>query len=130
MAKNLAQGAPTTKSPERGGKPSLMSVLAKKMVIPGLFDNNTVPTKYMGKVVFLVFLLMLYVANGHWANKMLVKTNKMQQELEDAKVDYQTTKADYMQRSIQSQVAKSVETMELQESKTPPKKIKFRKEEL
>jgi len=130
MSKNIARGAPTTKTPEMGGRPSIFALLAKKIAIPGLFDNNVVPVKYFGKVLFGMFLLMLYVANGHWANKMLVRTNKLQQELEDAKVDYQTTKADYMQRSIQSQVAKSVESLELQESKTPPKKIKFRKENL
>ena len=105
---------------------SLLTRVAKSLAIPGLFEDGTVPIFWVQRVGFVTFLIAIYLANGHWSNKMLVRTNKLKQEVEDLKVDYQTTKADYMIKSIQSHVAEDVKELNLQESATPPKKVKVK----
>ena len=47
----------------------------------------------------------------------------MKAEVEERRADYTTKKADFMKSGKQSEIIKRVESMGLQENKTPPTKI-------
>ena len=53
----------------------------------------------------------------------------MEREVEDLRADYTTLKAEYMLSGKQSEVAKSVSDMDLEESLVPPKKIEVSEDE-
>ena len=68
-------------------------------------------------------MMMLYIANAHYADGLVRKTNKLNAEVNDLRADYTTLKADLMFKSKQSEVAKQVSSIGLEESTEPPIKI-------
>ncbi|HWZ21931.1 MAG TPA: FtsL-like putative cell division protein [Cytophagaceae bacterium] len=87
------------------------------------------PVQQMPKIFFIMGLLIFYIANTHYADKIVRDTAKTKSEVEDLRADYTTLKADLMFKSKQSEVAKRVATLGLEESLTPPYKIEVDKEE-
>ena len=81
------------------------------------------PVKYLPKVAFAVLLGLIYVWNSHYAERANRKINKLETEVEDLRADVTTLEADYMFSSKQSEVAKKVKALGLEESKEPPYKI-------
>mgnify|MGYP000751870564 CR=1 FL=1 len=81
------------------------------------------PVKYLPKVAFAVLLGVIYVWNSHYAEKATRKIDKLEIEVEDLRADVTTLEADYMFSSKQSEVAKKVRAIGLEESKEPPYKI-------
>lgn len=81
------------------------------------------PVKYLPKVAFVVLLGVLYVWNSHYAERGTREIDDLEDEVEDLRADVTTLEADYMFSSKQSEVAKSVRTLGLEESKEPPIKI-------
>lgn len=87
------------------------------------------PVQQMPKIFFIMGLLIFYIANTHYADKIVRDTAKTKSEVEDLRADYTTLKADLMFKSKQSEVAKRVAVLGLEESLTPPYKIEVEKEE-
>ncbi len=87
------------------------------------------PVQQMPKIFFVMGLLIFYIANTHYADKIVRKIAKTKSEVEDLRADYTTLKADNMVRSKQSEVAKRVASMGIEESLAPPYKIEVEKEE-
>ena len=87
------------------------------------FSIQRLSTEYLPHGLFLVFLGILYIGNGHYGENTIRKIDKVQKQVEDLHADYHTLKADYMFDSKQSEVATKVEKMGLQESSEPPLKI-------
>ena len=87
------------------------------------FSIQRLSTEYLLHGLFLVFLGILYIGNGHYGENTIRKIDKVQKQVEDLHADYHTLKADYMFDSKQSEVATKVEKMGLQESSEPPLKI-------
>lgn len=81
------------------------------------------PVKYLPKIVFAVLLGVIYVWNTHYAERTVRKIDKLETEVEDLRADVTTLEADYMYSSKQSEVAKKVKALGLEESKKPPYKI-------
>ncbi len=81
------------------------------------------PVKYLPKIVFAVLLGVVYVWNTHYAERTVRKIDKLETEVEDLRADVTTLEADYMYSSKQSEVAKKVKALGLEESKEPPYKI-------
>jgi predicted membrane protein len=54
--------------------------------------------------LFLAFIAILYIANGHFADKTIRQINKTQGELKDLQFEYKTLKADLMRRSRADQI--------------------------
>ena len=96
--------------------------LQKMLGLGNLFEDGF-PTKYIPHTLFLSVIGILYIANNHWAERMIRKIDKMQVEVEELRADYTSLKADYMYASKQSEVARKVLKLGLKESKTPPNKI-------
>ncbi len=128
MAKNnTVKVAPQVEEPETperiqsSGK-GVFSIVDKYIPIGNIF-NEGLPVQYVPKVLFFAFMMMLYIANAHYGDKLVRKTNRLQNEVNDLRADYTTLKADLMFKSKQSEVAKQVVDLGLQESIEPPIKI-------
>lgn len=73
--------------------------------------------------LFLFMLLMLYIANRHYTEGLVIQADRMGKEIKELRWEYMTTKSELMYKSNQSEVAKRVESMGLTESVIPPHKI-------
>lgn len=96
--------------------------LISKLKIFGNLETG-LPVKYLPKVAFAVALGVIYVWNSHYAEKANRNIEKLETEVEDLRADVTTLEAEYMFSSKQSEVAKNVEKLGLEESKQPPYKI-------
>ena len=101
---------------------SLFSGLEKKIKLESYFEEGF-PVQYLPKILFVMFLGILYISNTHYAEKTVRKINATHTEVEDLRADYTTLKADLMFASKQSEVARKVKPFGLKESLTPPYKI-------
>uniref|UniRef100_UPI004047F5BF FtsL-like putative cell division protein n=1 Tax=Roseivirga sp. TaxID=1964215 RepID=UPI004047F5BF len=96
--------------------------LISKLKIFGNLETG-LPVKYLPKVAFVVALGIIYVWNSHYAEKANRNMERLETEVEDLRADVTTLEADYMFSSKQSEVARNVEKLGLEESKQPPYKI-------
>lgn len=101
---------------------SVFSALDKLIKLDHLFEKG-IPIEYLPKVLFCTVLVIIYIANGHFAERNARKIEKLKQEVEDLRADYITMKSDYMYESKQSEIAKRAATMGIYESDVPPTKI-------
>jgi hypothetical protein len=107
---------------ETGGGPSVFSGLEKRLKLETYFEEGF-PVKHLPKILFVVFLSLVYISNTHYAEKTTRAINKAQNEVEDMRADFTTLKADVMFASKQSEVARRVKDMGLRQSVKPPFKI-------
>lgn len=88
----------------------------------GLFREG-LPVRYLPHVLFVMFLILVYIGNTHYATRMNRAIQKLKLETEDLRADYTTLKSDYMEASKQSEVARKVAAYGLVESSSPPFRI-------
>lgn len=69
--------------------------------------------------LFLAVLTVLYIANGHYADKSSRKTNEIERHLKEMGYEYKSIKKEVIFRSKESEVAKAVEPLGLKELTTP-----------
>jgi len=74
-------------------------------------------------ILFVTLLVIVYIGNTHYAESTVRKTDVLTKELKELRSEYITTKFELMFKSRQSEIAKSVAGMGLEEPVTPPKKI-------
>jgi hypothetical protein len=126
MAKNTVRATPQVEEPITQGKNAtgkgVFSIVDKYIPIGNIF-NEGLPVQYVPKVLFFAFMMMLYIANAHYADKLVRKTSRLNSEVNDLRADFTTLKADLMFKSKQSEVAKQVQSLGLMESTVPPTKI-------
>jgi cell division protein FtsL len=113
-----------------GEKSSTIFDLAESKLGLNKILSNGLPINQLPRVLFVLLLVLLYVANTHYADKLVRKTNKLKNEVEDLRADYITLKADLMFKSKQSEVAKRVASIELEEPLSPPIKLEVTEQEL
>jgi hypothetical protein len=70
--------------------------------------------------LFLTGLAVIYIYNGHYADKTIRNINKTTNDLREMQYEYKTLKSEVMFRSKQSELAKAVEPFGLKELTTPP----------
>ncbi|MBC7829422.1 MAG: hypothetical protein H7122_16870 [Chitinophagaceae bacterium] len=70
--------------------------------------------------LFLAVLAVIYIYNGHYADKTARNINRVSTELKELQYEYKTLKSEVMFRSKQSELAKAVETFGLKELIVPP----------
>ncbi|MBA2250826.1 MAG: hypothetical protein H0W12_11620 [Chitinophagaceae bacterium] len=73
--------------------------------------------------LFMAMLTVLYIANGHYADKNIRKINATVKHLKEMEYEFKTVKRDVMFRSKESELAKAVEPLGLKELVAPPMKI-------
>jgi hypothetical protein len=69
---------------------------------------------------FLALLAVIYIYNGHYADKTIRSINKTSREVKELEHEYKTVKSEVMFRSKQSELTKAVEPLGLQELTTSP----------
>src|SRR5437899_1123084 len=117
--------------PERGNEAkiksskegkSAFSGLEKKLKLESYFEEGF-PVQYLPKILFVVFLGLIYISNTHYADTTTRTIERMEGEVEDLRADFTTLKADVMFASKQSEVERRVKTLGLEESLRPPFKV-------
>ncbi|HEV8514711.1 MAG TPA: FtsL-like putative cell division protein [Cyclobacteriaceae bacterium] len=114
--------------PSKGDGKSMFSGLEKRLKFESYFEEGF-PVQYLPKILFVVFLGLLYISNTHYADKTTREIEKSQSEVEDMRADFTTLKADVMFASKQSEVARRVKSIGLEESLRPPFKVVVKKGE-
>jgi cell division protein FtsL len=70
--------------------------------------------------LFLAVLAVIYIYNGHYADKTIRQVTRVNKELKELQYEYKTIKSEVMFRSKQSELAKAVEPFGLKELLQPP----------
>jgi hypothetical protein len=70
--------------------------------------------------LFLALLAVLYIYNGHHADKLVRKIAVTEKNIKELQYEYKTVKSDLIFRSKASELIKAVEPLGLKESKLPP----------
>lgn len=117
---NEARVKPAAK-PASSGK-SLFSGLEKRLKLESYFEEGF-PVQYLPKILFVVLLSLIYISNTHYAEKTTRQIDRAQSEVEDLRADFTTLKSDVMFASKQSEVARRVKPLGLEESLNPPYKV-------
>jgi len=73
--------------------------------------------------LFLAMLTIMYIANGHYADKTIRKINALDKHLKEMEYEFKTVKRDVIFRSKESELVKAVEPLGLKELISPPMKI-------
>lgn len=125
MSKNKVKAtasAPPRQQPKRFAK----SVSA---VLSGSFLTRDYVQRNMPFILFLVGLMIVYIAYGYSAEKAVKKIVHEQVELKDLKAQSLTAHSKLEQIKQQSRIAESIKELGLKESTTPPNIITIPKEE-
>lgn len=70
--------------------------------------------------LFLAALAVIYIYNGHYADKISRDINRTSKELKELQYEYKTLKSEVMFRSKQSELAKAVDPFGLRQLTQPP----------
>lgn len=70
--------------------------------------------------LFLAGLAVIYIYNGHYADKTIRNINRTAREVKELQYEYKTVKSEVMFRSKQSELAKAVEPLGLKEMTEGP----------
>ena len=74
--------------------------------------------------LFLALLAVIYIYNGHYADKTIRNINRTAKEVKELQHEYKTVKSEVMFRSKQSELAKTVEPLGLKELTISPVVLK------
>lgn len=72
---------------------------------------------------FLGVLAILYIANGHYADKANREISTIEKNLKEMEYEYKTVKRDVTFRSKESELVKAVEPLGLKQLVVPPVRI-------
>ncbi|MBI5856137.1 MAG: hypothetical protein HZB42_00700 [Sphingobacteriales bacterium] len=73
---------------------------------------------------FLTLLAVIYIYNGHYADKAIRNINRINKEVKELQYEYKAAKSDVMFRSKQSELVKAVEPLGLKELTGTPVVLK------
>jgi predicted membrane protein len=73
--------------------------------------------------LFLCVLAVVYIYNGHYAEKTIKDINRNARELKEMQYEYKTVKSELMFQSKQSEIVKAVEPLGLHELTQPPYRL-------
>lgn len=74
--------------------------------------------------LFLSLLAVVYIYNGHYADKTVRDIDRLNKELDELSYEYKTLRGEVMFRSKQSELSKAVAPLELKELTAPPVVLK------
>ena len=74
--------------------------------------------------LFLALLAVVYIYNGHYADKTIRNINQTARDVKELQYEYKTVKSEVMFRSKQSELAKAVEPLALKELTIAPVVLK------
>ena len=124
MAKNTFKVRNPNEKPNR----SLWGRMERALNLDKVFEEG-LPVEYLPHLLFLTVIGVFYIGNNHYGERTIRKIDRLEEEVEDLRADYTTLKADLMFKTKQSEVARRVAELGLEESLTPPTKIQVAKED-
>jgi hypothetical protein len=74
----------------------------------------------VGFLLFLAAMAVVYIYNGHYADKISRDLSRTNKEVKELQYEYKTLKSEVMFRSKESELAKAVAPFGLQELTQPP----------
>lgn len=74
--------------------------------------------------LFLALLAVLYIFNGHFADKLTRKIGATEKHIKELEYEYKTLKSEVIFRSKASELVKAVEPLGLKELTKPPVVLK------
>lgn len=95
-----------------------------KNPLKGLFNYQWI-VKNITFFLFLSVLAVLYIANGHNADKTIRKINSTTHELKELQYEYKTLKSEAMYKSEERQIVKASEPLGLKVSKEMPEHLRL-----
>lgn len=72
---------------------------------------------------FIAALAVVYIANGHYADKTMRKINETEKNLKEMEYEFKTVKQEVIFRSKESELAKAVAPLGLKPLMVPPVRI-------
>ncbi len=90
-----------------------------KNPLKGLFNYEWI-VKNISFFLFLSGLAVLYIANGHMADRTIRQINAINNELKELQYVYKTLKSEVMYKSEEAQIIKAAEPLGLKVSKDMP----------
>ena len=93
--------------------------ISQKMDWRRLFNYQWV-VKNIPFFLFLAMLAVLYIYNGHYADKLTRKISVTEKHIKELEYEYKTVKSEVIFRSKASELVKAVEPLGLKELVTPP----------
>jgi len=93
-----------------------------KNPLKGLFNYQWI-VRNIPFFLFLSVLAVLYIANGHRADRTIRKINSTTTELKELQYEYKTLKSEVMFKSEERQIVKASEPLGLKVSKEMPQRI-------
>ncbi|TDX00242.1 FtsL-like putative cell division protein [Dinghuibacter silviterrae] len=78
----------------------------------------------MAYFLFLAALAIVYIYNGHYADKVSRNISRTSGELKELEYEYKTVKGEILLRSKESEVEKAVAPLGLKPLQTPPIPVK------
>ena len=72
---------------------------------------------------FIAAMAIIYIANGHYADKTMRKINDTEKDLKEMEYEFKTVKQEVIFRSKESELAKAVEPLGLKPLMAPPLRI-------
>ena len=82
--------------------------------------NYHVIVKQIPFCIFLGLLAVIYIYNGHYADKLIRNINSTEKDVKELQYEYKTVQSEVMFRSQQSELAKAVEPLGLKELVSAP----------
>ena len=70
--------------------------------------------------LFLAALAVVYIYNGHYADKTIRDVNRIQSEIKEMQFEYKSLQSEIMFRSKESELARGVAIFGLKEPMAPP----------
>ena len=77
--------------------------------------------------LFLAVLAVLYIYNGHYADKTIRNINGTAKEVKELQYEYKTVKSEVMYKSEEAQVLKASEPLGLKISSEVPQRLQIQK---
>jgi len=74
--------------------------------------------------LFLTALAVIYIYNGHYTDKLILKISTTEKQIKELEYEYKTVKSDVIFRSKASELIKAVEPLGLKELTSPPVLLK------
>ncbi len=94
-------------------------------VMGNVFISGKWITDNINFFLFLSLMAILYIANGHFADKTIRNINKTEKEIKELQFEYKTVKSEVMFKSEESQVLKAAAPMGLTISKDVPVRLNY-----
>ncbi len=129
MAQNSLKSAPSNSSSNTGSAGVSMFSYIERFLNLEAVVNSGLPEKHLFRILFVIVIAIVYIANTHMAERNVRMLNSMKSEVEDLRADYTTLKSELVVGLKQSEVARRVASMGLEESQSPPVKIKLEEDE-